>query len=139
MIGARLRRVDVLVGQSDVLENGQEAVLALQVPDQVGDRVQAGERMQRATVMAGREVGGAHDRERRRNALRIDVLESSSPLGFCNRYVSTGSPGDQGLVPPALALGTSDDVSTALSILDSVAFAQLHVTRMTATIDALRS
>jgi len=70
--------------------------------------------------------------------LRIDVLESSAPLGFCNRYVASGSPGDQGLVPPALALGTSDHVSTALSILDSVSFAQLHVTRMTATIKAQR-
>ena len=48
-----------------MLEDGQEAVLAFQPPDQIGDRVQAGERMQRAAVMAGRQVGGAHHRERR--------------------------------------------------------------------------
>ena len=33
--------------------------------DQVSDRVQAGERMQRAAMMAGRQVGRTHHRERR--------------------------------------------------------------------------
>ena len=59
------RVVDVLVGQRDVLEDRQEAVLAVQPPDQVGDGVQAGERMQRAAMVAGREIGGADHGERR--------------------------------------------------------------------------
>ncbi|HEY5318405.1 MAG TPA: hypothetical protein VIJ20_10520, partial [Solirubrobacteraceae bacterium] len=73
-----------------------------------------------------------------RMCLRIDVRESALPLGFCNRYVSSGSPGDQGELPPALALATSNDVTTALSLLDSVQFAALHVTRVSANIDAQR-
>jgi hypothetical protein len=70
--------------------------------------------------------------------LRIYLRESKLPLGFCNRYVSSGVPGDQGVAPPALALAASDDVSTALSLIDSVSFAPLDVTRMSATIDARR-
>ena len=41
-----------------MLEDRQEAVLAVQPPDQIGDGVQAGERVQRATVVAGGEIGG---------------------------------------------------------------------------------
>jgi hypothetical protein len=70
--------------------------------------------------------------------LRIYLRESKLPLGFCNRYVASGAPGDQGAVPPALALATSDDVATALSLIDSVSFAALHVTRVSASIDARR-
>ncbi|HWF34648.1 MAG TPA: hypothetical protein VG295_04740 [Solirubrobacteraceae bacterium] len=70
--------------------------------------------------------------------LRVYLRESRAPLGFCSRYVASGAPGDQGLIPPALALATSGDVTTALSLLDSVQFATLHVTRVTASIDARR-
>jgi hypothetical protein len=70
--------------------------------------------------------------------LRIDVRGSSQPLGFCDRYVSTGAPGDDGEVPPALALATSGDMTSALSLLDSAQFAALDVTRVTANIDAQR-
>jgi hypothetical protein len=70
--------------------------------------------------------------------LRIDLRESRQPLGFCSRYVSTGSPGDQGVSPPALALSAGSDASTALTLLDSVQFAALHVTRVVANIDAQR-
>ncbi|MDQ6776214.1 MAG: hypothetical protein M3071_08365, partial [Actinomycetota bacterium] len=70
--------------------------------------------------------------------LRIYLRESKLPLGFCNRYVASGAPGDQSVVPPALALASSGDVSTALSLIDSVSFAALHVTRISASIDARR-
>ena len=69
------RVVDVLVGQSDVLEDGQELVLTVQPVHQVGDRVQPGERVQRTAVMAGRQVGGPHHRQRRggQHGLRLDT------------------------------------------------------------------
>jgi hypothetical protein len=70
--------------------------------------------------------------------LRIYLRESKLPLAFCNRYVAGGAPGDQGVIPPALAIATSGDVTTALSLLDSVEFAALHVTRVSASIDARR-
>ena len=74
-VGRGHRVVDVLVGQGDVLEDGQEAVLALQAPDQVGDRIQAGERMQRAAVMAGRAGRRSGHRQRRggQHGLRRDA------------------------------------------------------------------
>src|SRR5215813_10087772 len=54
----------MLVGKSDVLKDWEEAVLAVQPPDQLGDRVQASERVQRPAVVTGRKVGGTHHRER---------------------------------------------------------------------------
>src|SRR5215471_3684406 len=54
----------MLVGKSDVLKDGEEAVLAVQPPDQLGDRVQASERMQRPAVVTGGKIGGTHHRER---------------------------------------------------------------------------
>ena len=58
--------MDMLVGKSDVLKDGEEAVLAVQPPDQLGDSMQASERMQRPAVVTGRKVGGP--RARRRSA-----------------------------------------------------------------------
>ena len=36
----------------------------------------------------------------------VRVRESRLPLRFCNRYVGTGFPGDSGLLPPELAIGS---------------------------------
>jgi len=66
----------------------------------------------------------------------VSIRESRVPLRFCNRYVGIGTPGDSGLSPPELATATSSDVTTALGLLDAVQFAQLHVTSVTARIEA---
>jgi hypothetical protein len=56
--------VDTLVGENDVLKDGEEAVLAVEPAGQFGDRVQADERIERPAVVTGRKVGGAHHPER---------------------------------------------------------------------------
>ena len=70
--------------------------------------------------------------------LRIYLRESRKPLGFCNRYVGTGVPGDAGVEPPELASAASADVTTAFGALEQVDFAALHVERVVADIDASR-
>jgi hypothetical protein len=70
--------------------------------------------------------------------LSVTVREIRRPLRFCNRYVSTGVPGEGGEIPPALALSSSVDVTTALGLIDQVQFAALHVTRVAAQITAQR-
>jgi hypothetical protein len=70
--------------------------------------------------------------------LRIYLRESRSPLGFCNRYVGTGVPGDAGLAPPELALAASTDVTTAFSDVERVSFAALHVEHVVASLRAAR-
>ena len=57
--------MDMPVGEGNVLKDREEAVLAVQPPDQLGDRVQPGERMQRPAMVPGRKVGGASHRQRR--------------------------------------------------------------------------
>ncbi|MGO9903978.1 MAG: hypothetical protein ACLP0J_30900 [Solirubrobacteraceae bacterium] len=69
--------------------------------------------------------------------VEVTLRETRAPLQFCNRYVGTGSPGTL-LAAPELASATSTDVTTALTLLDSVQFAQLHVTGVSAQIDAQR-
>jgi hypothetical protein len=70
--------------------------------------------------------------------VRIYLRESRAPLGFCNRYVGTGAPGDAGTMPPELGNAASADVATAFGLLEQVGFAALHVRRVTADIDAQR-
>lgn len=70
--------------------------------------------------------------------LRITIAESAKPMGFCRRYVGIGGYGEASASLPELANGTSTDVSTALGVLDRVAFAALHVTGIQATINAQR-
>jgi hypothetical protein len=81
---------------------------------------------------------GAPANESGRMCLSVSVREMRSPLRFCNRYVSTGVPGDGTEVPPALALSTSADAGTALGLIDAVQFARLHVGHISAEIDARR-
>jgi hypothetical protein len=73
-----------------------------------------------------------------RMCLRIYLRESHSPLGFCNRYVGTGAPGDAGITPPELASAASTDVATAFSALERVDFTALHLKRVVAHLDAQR-
>jgi hypothetical protein len=81
---------------------------------------------------------GAPASESGHMCLNITIRESRAPLGFCNRYVSTGAPGGSGVLPPALALATATDATQAFSIIDSVSFATIHVTRVAAALDAER-
>jgi hypothetical protein len=73
-----------------------------------------------------------------RMCLSIYLQQSRTPLGFCNRYVGTGTPGDSGLEPPELANAASNDVTSAFADLERVDFAALHVTQVTANIYASR-
>jgi hypothetical protein len=70
--------------------------------------------------------------------LQVFLRETKRPLRLCNRYVGTGTPGDQGEAPPEVANGALTDVTTALSVLDSVQFANLHVTRVSAQVSLER-
>ena len=70
--------------------------------------------------------------------LRIYLRESRQPLGFCNRYVGTGTAGDEGETPPELASAASADVTTAFSDFERVDFAALHVTHVVANMTASR-
>jgi hypothetical protein len=69
---------------------------------------------------------------------QLAIRELRRPLQFCNRYVGTAPTGILAVSPPEVANGAATDVSTALALLDSEQFAQLHVTRVQATIDAVR-
>jgi hypothetical protein len=73
-----------------------------------------------------------------RMCLKIYLRETRAPLGFCNRYVGTGAPGDAGLAPPELATAAATDVSAAFSALERVDFAALHVEHVVAHVDAQR-
>jgi hypothetical protein len=57
--------VDVLVGDGDVLDHQQHGVLAGQARRDVAHGVQPRQRMERTTVVARRQIRGAHHRERR--------------------------------------------------------------------------
>jgi hypothetical protein len=72
-----------------------------------------------------------------RMCLRIYLRGSRTPLGFCNRYVGTGAPGDA-LGPPELASAASADVANAFGALERVDFAALHVQHVVAHLYARR-
>jgi hypothetical protein len=73
-----------------------------------------------------------------RMCLAVAVRGTKAPLRFCNRYVSSPASGGAGSLPPMLALFSSTDASSAFALLDAESFAQLHVTHVTATLDAQR-
>ena len=82
---------------------------------------------------------GAPANESGHMCLSATIRELRTPLRFCNRYVTSGIPGGGGgLVPPGLALVTSIDATTALSLIDQEQFAQLHVSHVSVTLDAER-
>jgi hypothetical protein len=80
---------------------------------------------------------GAPASESGRLCFRVAIRESRKPLQFCNRYVGTGPPGGQ-LGAPEVAGAAMNDITSALGLLDRVQFASLHVTDVSATIDAQR-
>ena len=70
--------------------------------------------------------------------LRIYLLGSRAPLGFCNRYVGSGPAGDAGLSPPLLAADASADVTSAFAAIERVDYAALHVEHVVASVRASR-
>ena len=70
--------------------------------------------------------------------LRIYVRESRTPMGFCNRYVGSGTAGDSGASPPLLASDAAADVTSAFAALERVDFAALHVEHVVADVRAAR-
>jgi hypothetical protein len=91
-----------------------------------------------AVGQAAIDVYNGPPSESGRMCLSITISESRQPLGFCNRYVGIGAAGDMGAIPPELSTGVAADTAAAFGILDQVQFAQLHVTRVQATISAQR-
>ena len=70
--------------------------------------------------------------------VEVALRESRTPLRFCNRYVGIGAAGDMGEIPPELASGVAGDLTSAFGVLESEQFASLHVTRVSAQIQARR-
>jgi hypothetical protein len=142
-VGAAPPSVPVDVTAHD-LDTGQSLTLDTQVADETDVGLPLGS--SEVDTIAPLEVAqaateiydGPPANESGRMCLRIYLRASRSPLGFCNRYVGTGVPGDSGAQPPELANAASSDASTAFSDLERVDFAALHVTRVTADIDASR-
>ena len=70
--------------------------------------------------------------------LKVILQEHDTVLHFCNRYVGIGAAGEAGYGQPEVSLGAAADVGNALSLLDSVQFATLHVKSVQVTIGASR-
>jgi hypothetical protein len=70
--------------------------------------------------------------------VRVQLRESRFPLSFCNRYVGTGLPGDANALPPELAAAAANDLASGFGLLEQESFATLHVTRVSAHLDARR-
>ena len=81
---------------------------------------------------------GAPSNETGHMCLVVKLRESHEPLQFCNRYVGSAILGSAGSVPPILSLLSSADVTSAFGLLDAETFARLHVTQVTATLEAER-
>lgn len=126
------------------LDTGRSLTLSTQVADETDlglplgasqvDSIAPLEVAQAATQI----YDGPPANESGRMCLQIYLRESRTPLGFCNRYVGTGVPGDGSIAPPELATAASTDVAGAFSAFERVAFAALHVERVTAHVDAQR-
>jgi hypothetical protein len=92
-----------------------------------------------AIAQAATEIfNGAPADESGHMCLAVSILESRAPLGFCNRYVSSGPTGGSGAGPPALAQSAAGEAAEAFSLIDSVQFTTLHVTHIVAALDAER-
>ncbi|MFL5830184.1 MAG: hypothetical protein ACJ76X_09735 [Solirubrobacteraceae bacterium] len=143
-VGAQppLTRVNVVARD---LDTGR----AISEPTQIADETNIGDPLGSsllglvaplAVAQAGTDVyNGAPSGETGRMCLSVKLREAHQPFQFCNRYVTGGLPGGGGLgLPPALALLGASDVTTALGLLDTETFAQLHVTRVNVHLDAGR-
>lgn len=82
-----------------------------------------------ASLAAGQGVitalDGAPAEQSGHMCLRARVRELRDPLRFCNRYVASGFVGEG--APPALATPMMDDITSALSAIDTARFKALHL------------
>ena len=126
------------------LDTGREISMESDVADETAIGLPLGTSL--VDVIAPMEAGqaataiydGPPANESGQMCVTVRVRESRLPLRFCNRYVGTGFPGDSGLLPPELAIGVTNDLSSAFQLLERVQFASLHVTRVDAQIEARR-
>ncbi len=133
--------VDVTVNDRDT---GQSLSLDTQVADETDIGLPLGSSL--VDTIAPLEVAQAATQiydgppadESGNMCLQIYLRETSEPLGFCNRYVGSGSAGDEGETPPELASAASNDVTNAFEDFERVDFAALHVTHVVADLDASR-
>lgn len=141
-VGAAPPLVPVDVTARD-LDTGQSFALDTQVADETDIGLPLG--ASQVDAIAPLEVAqaatqiydGPPANESGRMCLKIYLRETRAPLGFCNRYVGTGAPGDA-LAPPEVANAASTDVANAFGALERVDFAALHVERVAAQVDAQR-
>ena len=142
-VGAPPPTVPVDVTVND-LDTGQSQSLDTQVADETAIGLPLGSSL--VDTIAPLEVAQAATQiydgppadESGTMCLRIYLRESRRPLGFCNRYVGTGTAGDEGETPPELASAASADVTTAFSDFERVDYAALHVTHVVANLTASR-
>ncbi|HET7047727.1 MAG TPA: hypothetical protein VFI54_05605 [Solirubrobacteraceae bacterium] len=126
------------------LDTGHEISLVSDVADETAIGLPLGTSLVDviAPVQAGQAATAIYDgppaNESGRMCVTVGLRESRLPLRFCNRYVGTGFPGDEGLLPPELAAGVTSDLSSAFQLLEGVQFATLHVTKVDAQIEAQR-
>ena len=82
-----------------------------------------------ASLAAGQGVivalDGAPAEQSGHMCLRVRVRELPGLLRFCNRYVASGIVGEGS--PPALVTPMMDDITSALSAIDTARFAALHL------------
>jgi hypothetical protein len=142
-VGAPPSTVPVDVTVND-LDTGQSQSLDTQVADETDIGLPLGSSL--VDTIAPLEVAQAATQiydgppadESGTMCLRIYLRDSRRPLGFCNRYVGTGTAGDEGETPPELASAASTDVTTAFSDFERVDYAALHVTHVVANMTASR-
>jgi hypothetical protein len=129
---------------ADDLDTGQSLSLDTQVADETDIGLPLGSSL--VDTLAPLEVAqaatqiydGAPASESGDMCLHIYLRETREPLGFCNRYVGTGTAGDEGQTPPELASAASADVTSAFEDLEQVDFAALHVTQVVADLHGSR-
>lgn len=68
--------------------------------------------------------------------LKVQLRERHTLLKFCNRYSGNGGGGELASELPAVASGAASDAASAVSLIDQVQFATLHVVKVAATITA---
>ncbi len=142
-VGAGPRTVPVDVSAHD-LDTNRRLALHTEVADETGIGNPSGSSLlstvapvaiaQAATAI----YNGTPAAETGRMCLAVSLRETRAPLRFCNRYVSSPTPGATGSLPPILALLSSTDATGAFALLDAESFAQLHVTHVAVALDAER-
>jgi hypothetical protein len=143
-VGAAPPQVPVEVLAHD-LDTGHSVGLTSQVADEtdIGQPLgssQVGLVTPLAVAQAATEIyNGVPASESGQLCLDIFLRGNARPLGFCNRYVGTGGAGDAGgFTPPELAGAAGTDTALAFQLMDQVAFAKLHVSRVVAHLQAAR-